>query len=108
MSFWENLWDIFWWFFTAFVFFAYLSRPRRRMADRSVERARRDQEEADSFIRRASDANPRRDCQSQGSSGRWNHQPGRVREAPEQGPGLRSSVVLPIRKAAVISPAEGP
>lgn len=58
MSFWENLWDIFWWFFTAFVFFAYLSRPRRRMADRSVERARRDQEEADSFIRRASDANP--------------------------------------------------
>lgn len=24
MSFWENFWDIFWWFFTACVFFAYL------------------------------------------------------------------------------------
>lgn len=24
MSFWENSWDIFWWFFTASVFFAYL------------------------------------------------------------------------------------
>lgn len=98
MSFWENFWDIFWWSFTAFVFFAYLfgvfsvigdlfrdhglsgwwkavwivflcflpfvtllvylAARGDGMAERSVERARRDQEEADSYIRKVSAASP--------------------------------------------------
>ena len=98
MSFWENFWDIFWWFFTACVFVAYLfgvfaiigdifrdhklsgwwkavwifflcflplvtllvylAARGDGMAERSMERARRDQDEADSYIRRVSAASP--------------------------------------------------
>ncbi|MCB5292849.1 SHOCT domain-containing protein [Arthrobacter sp. SO3] len=98
MSFWENFWDIFWWFLTACVFFAYLfgvfaivgglfrdhglsgwwkavwllfpcflpfvtllvylAARGDGMAERSVERPRRDQEAADSYIRKVATASP--------------------------------------------------
>lgn len=98
MSFWENFWDILWWFFTACVFFAYLfavfaiigdlfrdhglsgwwkavwivflcflpfvtllvylAARGDGMADRSMERARRDQDAADSTIRTVASASP--------------------------------------------------
>jgi hypothetical protein len=88
-----SFWDIFWWFFTACVFFAYLfgifaiigdlfrdhglsgwwkavwivflpfvsllvylAARRDGMAERSMERARRDQDDADSYIRRVAAA----------------------------------------------------
>ena len=53
MSFWENFWDIFGWFFTASVVFVYLFgaftiigglfSDQGLMAERSMERALRDQ-----------------------------------------------------------------
>ncbi len=98
MSFWENFWDIFWWFFVVYAFFAFLYalfivisdvfRDRdlngwwkavwivflafvpfltllvymvargKGMAQRSMERARRDQAEADSYIRSVASASP--------------------------------------------------
>jgi len=98
MSFWENFWDIFWWFFIVYATFAflyalfiviadlfrdqqlngwwkavwifflaflpfltllvYMVARGKGMAERSMERARRDQSEADSYIRRATSASP--------------------------------------------------
>jgi hypothetical protein len=98
MSFWENFWDIFWWFFIVYAFFAflyalfivigdvfrdkdlngwwkavwivflafvpfltllvYMVARGKGMAQRSMERARRDQDEADSYIRSVASASP--------------------------------------------------
>jgi hypothetical protein len=98
MSFWENFWDIFWWFFVVYAFFAflyalfiviadlfrdkelsgwwkavwivflaflpfltllvYMVARGKGMAQRSMERARRDQAEADSYIRSVAAASP--------------------------------------------------
>lgn len=98
MSFWENFWDIFWWFFVVYAFFAflyalfiviadlfrdkdlngwlkavwivflaflpfltllvYMVARGKGMAQRSMERARRDQAEADSYIRKVASASP--------------------------------------------------
>jgi HAMP domain-containing protein len=98
MSFWENFWDIFWWFFVVYAFFAflyalfivisdvfrdkdlngwwkavwiiflafvpfltllvYMVARGKGMAQRSMERARRDQAEADSYIRSVASASP--------------------------------------------------
>jgi hypothetical protein len=98
MSFWENFWDIFWWFFIVYAFFAflyalfiviadifrdhelsgwwkavwivflafvpfltllvYMVARGKGMAQRSMERARRDQAEADSYIRSVANATP--------------------------------------------------
>ena len=98
MSFWENFWDIFWWFFIVYAFFAflyalfiviadvfrdhdlngwwkavwivflafvpfltllvYMVARGKGMAQRSMERAKRDQAEADSYIRRVASASP--------------------------------------------------
>ena len=98
MSFWENFWDIFWWFFIVYAFFAflyalfiviadifrdkdlngwwkavwiiflafvpfltllvYMVARGKGMAQRSMERARRDQAEADSYIRSVASASP--------------------------------------------------
>ncbi|BCW66939.1 membrane protein [Arthrobacter sp. NicSoilB4] len=98
MSFWENFWDIFWWFFIVYAFFAflyalfivisdvfrdkdlngwwkavwivflafvpfltllvYMVARGKGMAQRSVERAKRDQAEADSYIRSVATASP--------------------------------------------------
>lgn len=98
MSFWENFWDIFWWFFVVYAFFAflyalfiviadvfrdkdlngwwkavwivflafvpfltllvYMVARGKGMAQRSMERAKRDQAEADSYIRSVASASP--------------------------------------------------
>jgi hypothetical protein len=98
MSFWENFWDIFWWFFVVYAFFAflyalfiviadlfrdkdlsgwwkavwivflaflpfltllvYMVARGKGMAQRSMERARQDQAEADSYIRKVASASP--------------------------------------------------
>lgn len=98
MSFWENFWDIFWWFFVVYAFFAflyalfiviadlfrdkdlsgwwkavwivllaflpfltllvYMVARGKGLAQRSMERSRRDQEEADSYIRSVASASP--------------------------------------------------
>ena len=98
MSFWENFWDIVWWFFVVYAFFAflyalfivisdvfrdkdlsgwwkavwivflaflpfltllvYMVARGKGMAQRSMERARRDQAEADSYIRSVASASP--------------------------------------------------
>jgi type VI protein secretion system component VasK len=98
MSFWENFWDIFWWFFIVYAFFAflyalfiviadvfrdkdlsgwwkavwivflafvpfltllvYMIARGKGMAQRSMDRARRDQAEADSYIRSVASASP--------------------------------------------------
>ena len=98
MSFWENFWDIFWWFFVVYAFFAflyalfivisdvfrdqdlngwwkavwiiflafvpfltllvYMVARGKGMAQRSMERARRDQAAADSYIRSVASASP--------------------------------------------------
>jgi hypothetical protein len=98
MSFWENFWDIFWWFFIVYAFFAflyalfivisdvfrdkdlngwwkavwiiflafvpfltllvYMVARGKGMAQRSMERAKQDQAEADSYIRRVASASP--------------------------------------------------
>lgn len=98
MSFWENFWDIFWWFFIVYAFFAflyalfivisdvfrdkdlngwwkavwivflafvpfltllvYMVARGKGMAQRSMERAKRDRAEADSYIRSVASASP--------------------------------------------------
>ncbi|MET1066279.1 MAG: PLDc N-terminal domain-containing protein [Arthrobacter sp.] len=98
MSFWENFWDIFWWFFIVYAFFAflyalfiviadlfrdhqlsgwwkavwmiflvflpfltllvYMVARGKGMAQRSMERARHDQEAADTYIRQVATASP--------------------------------------------------
>lgn len=98
MSFWENFWNIFWWFFVVYAFFAllyalfmviadlfrddelngwwkavwifflawlpfltllvYMVTRGKGMAARSKERARRDQSEADSYIRSVASSSP--------------------------------------------------
>lgn len=98
MSYWANVWDIFWWFLTASILFAflfalfavvgdlfrdhglngwwkavwifflaflpfltllvYVITRGDGMAERSVERARRDQEAATAYIRKATTPSP--------------------------------------------------
>ena len=98
MSFWENFWNIFWWFFVVYAFFAflyalfiviadvfhdhqlngwwkavwfvflalvpfltllvYMIARGKGMTERSMERARRGQEAADSYIRQVASASP--------------------------------------------------
>ena len=98
MSFWENFWDIFWWFFFVYAIFAfvyalflviadlfrdhqlngwwkavwfiflafvpfltllvYMGARGKGMTERSMERARQDQESADAYIRQVASASP--------------------------------------------------
>lgn len=68
MNLWENFWDIFWWFFIVYAIFlafvpfltllVYMIARGKGMTERSMERARSDQEYADSYIRQVAAASP--------------------------------------------------